>query len=98
MECANCKNCRFPRSEKDNNGNCKCKIMKNKTIDVYVCGGETPEWCPLNNNKETVNEKIENAINEIYRRYSEMVYGKRTLSISDYHNFVLNQLNNLKDK
>ena len=48
MECVNCENCRFPRSENDNNGNCKCKIMRNKTIDVYVCGGETPAWCPLN--------------------------------------------------
>lgn len=48
MECVNCKHCRFPRSANDNNGSCKCKIMKNKTIDVYVCGGETPAWCPLN--------------------------------------------------
>lgn len=48
-QCISCEYCRFPRSENDNNGSCKCKIMKNKTIDVYVCGGETPEWCPYNN-------------------------------------------------
>lgn len=51
MECVNCIYCRFPRSAKDNNGNCKCKIMKNKTIDVYVSGGETPIWCPRKDNQ-----------------------------------------------
>ena len=53
MECVNCKHCRFPRTANDNGGNCKCKIMKNKTIDVYVSGGETPSWCPLKNSEET---------------------------------------------
>ena len=38
MPCEYCKYCRFPRSANDNNGSCKCKIMKNKTIDVYVSG------------------------------------------------------------
>ena len=48
MDCTNCKHCSFPISENDNNGSCKCKIMKNKSIDVYVCDGATPTWCPLN--------------------------------------------------
>lgn len=47
-ECMNCEYCKFPRTSDDNNGACKCKLMKYKTIDVYVSGGETPEWCPLN--------------------------------------------------
>ncbi len=46
-ECMNCKYCKYPRTADDNCGLCKCKLMKYKTIDVYVCGGETPEWCPL---------------------------------------------------
>lgn len=45
--CAYCDYCRWPRTANDNGGACKCKIMKNKTIDVYVSGGETPSWCPL---------------------------------------------------
>lgn len=47
MSCLHCSHCQFPRSSDDNNGLCKCIAMKRKTIDVYVCGGETPEWCPL---------------------------------------------------
>ena len=47
MSCLYCSHCQFPRSSDDNNGLCKCIAMKRKTIDVYVCGGETPEWCPL---------------------------------------------------
>lgn len=47
MSCLHCSHCQFPRSTDDNNGLCKCIAMKRKTIDVYVCGGETPEWCPL---------------------------------------------------
>lgn len=47
-ECMNCGYCMFPRTTDDNGGACKCKLMKYKTIDVYVIGGETPEWCPLN--------------------------------------------------
>ena len=46
-KCINCSYCRFPRSADDNNGACKCQLMKYKTIDVYVSGDETPEWCPL---------------------------------------------------
>ena len=49
--CAYCDYCRFPRSANDNGGACKCKIMKNKTIDDYVSGGEVPTWCPLKNKK-----------------------------------------------
>lgn len=49
--CEWCKFCQFPRSDNDNCGLCKCKAMKRKTIDVYVCGGETPQWCPLINKK-----------------------------------------------
>ena len=47
MECVNCQYCRFSRSENDNGGSYKCKIMKNKTIDAYVCGEETPNGYPL---------------------------------------------------
>lgn len=46
-KCENCNYCKFPRSSDDNGGSCKCKLMKYKTIDVYVGGGETPTWCPL---------------------------------------------------
>ncbi len=59
MPCEYCKYCRFPRSANDNNGSCKCKIMKNKTIDVYVSGGETPEWCPLKPKKKGFYEEME---------------------------------------
>ena len=52
-ECMTCKHCKFPRTTDDNGGACKCKIMKYKTIDVYVSGGETPEWCPLRNKERT---------------------------------------------
>ena len=58
MECVNCKYCRFPRTANDNGGNCKCKIMKNKTIDVYVSGGETPSWCPRKDNTEKPTNNI----------------------------------------
>lgn len=47
MSCESCKYCQFPRTSDDNWGACKCKAMKRKTIDVSVCGGQTPEWCPL---------------------------------------------------
>lgn len=47
MACVNCDHCKYPRSADDNGGACKCKIMKYKTIDVYVTGSETPAWCPL---------------------------------------------------
>ena len=47
MKCECCNYCRYPRSSDDNHGHCKCKLMKYKTIDVYVVGGETPNWCPL---------------------------------------------------
>lgn len=56
MSCKNCNYCRYPRSSDDNGGACKCKIMKNKTIDVYVCGGETPDWCPLKESEVQGNE------------------------------------------
>lgn len=52
ISCAYCDYCRWPRTANDNGGACKCKIMKNKTIDVYVSGGETPVWCPLNAKEE----------------------------------------------
>lgn len=45
--CEKCKYCKFPRTSDDNNGACKCKIIKYKTIDTSVFGGETPKWCPL---------------------------------------------------
>lgn len=47
MRCEECKYCQYPRSSNDNWGNCKCKAMQKKTINVYVAGGETPTWCPL---------------------------------------------------
>lgn len=47
-ECMRCAHCKFPRTADDNAGNCKCKLMKYKTIDALVCEGETPDWCPLN--------------------------------------------------
>lgn len=53
MSCAYCKYCRFPRTVNDNSGACKCKAMKNKTIDVYVSGGETPSWCPQKETEKT---------------------------------------------
>lgn len=51
--CYRCAYCKWPRTVDDNGGACKCKLMKYKTIDVYVSGGETPRWCPLNKNTET---------------------------------------------
>ena len=51
-KCENCKYCKFPRTSNDNWGACKCKLMKYKTIDVWVSGGETPSWCPLNQTSE----------------------------------------------
>lgn len=90
--CANCEYCRFPRSENDNNGNCKCRIMKNKTIVVCVCEGQTPQWCPL----KKKGSEIKNVIEEINKRYSEMIDGKRTLCIADYHEFVVRQLEKLE--
>lgn len=58
MVCLNCGYCKFPRSANDNNGVCKCKLMKYKTIDVYVSGGETPEWCPLNKKSNKENDNV----------------------------------------
>ena len=49
QKCLTCIYCQWPRSANDNNGSCKCKAMERKTIDVYVSGGNVPEWCPLNN-------------------------------------------------
>lgn len=46
--CRTCDSCKYPRSADDNGGAAKCKIMKYKTIDGYVTGGYTPDWCPLN--------------------------------------------------
>lgn len=54
MSCEYCQYCRFPRSNNDNGGSCKCKIIY-KTIDVYVTGGKTPEWCPLKQKKRGKN-------------------------------------------
>lgn len=51
MNCERCDYCRYPRTADDNGGNCKCKLMKYKTIDVYVGGGQTPDWCPLKKEK-----------------------------------------------
>ena len=48
MKCEYCNHCKYPRTYDDNGGNCKCKLMKYKTIDTYVIGGDAPEWCPLN--------------------------------------------------
>ena len=47
-KCETCKYCKYPRTTDDNGGACKCKLMKYKTINIYVSGGETPSWCPLN--------------------------------------------------
>lgn len=47
IRCDMCDYCQWPRSSGDNGGCCKCKAMRRKTIDVWVSGGETPEWCPL---------------------------------------------------
>lgn len=52
MKCMYCDYCQYPRTADDNGGLCKCKAMKRKTIDVYVGGGETPEWCPLKEKAE----------------------------------------------
>lgn len=40
-------------------------------------------------------EKIPDAIEAISKRYCEMVEGKATLSIAEYNEFVLKQLNDL---
>ena len=53
MKCEHCDYCQYPRSADDNNGQCKCTLMKRKTIDVYVGGGETPDWCPLKESEVT---------------------------------------------
>lgn len=58
MNCERCDYCQYPRTPDDNNGLCKCKAMKRKTIDVYVGGGETPEWCPLKSKEMTPQEAI----------------------------------------
>ena len=47
-KCLTCDFCQWPRSANDNSGCCKCKAMKRKTIEVSVCGGQVPAWCPLN--------------------------------------------------
>lgn len=57
MKCEYCKYCQYPRSSGDNYGSCKCKAMRRKTIDVYVGGGETPDWCPLPENKFEKNNR-----------------------------------------
>ena len=46
--CETCDSCKLPRTVDDNGGAAKCKLMKYKTIDGYVAGGYTPDWCPLN--------------------------------------------------
>lgn len=46
--CETCKFCAFPRTSDDNGGACKCKLLRCKTIDVLVVGGDAPAWCPLN--------------------------------------------------
>lgn len=46
--CFTCKYCKYPRSADDNGGACKCKLAKYKTIEGYVEGGYTPDWCPRN--------------------------------------------------
>lgn len=56
--CEYCEFCKFPRSSDDNGGSCKCKLLKYKTINVSVCGGETPQWCPLQRSATT--ERKEN--------------------------------------
>ena len=56
MSCESCKYCQFPRTSDDNWGACKCKAMKSKTIDVSVCGGQTPEWCPLKSPEYKIKE------------------------------------------
>lgn len=57
MACFDCNYCKFPRTADDNGGACKCKIMKYKTIDVYVIGGETPEWCPKSKKERIPSER-----------------------------------------
>lgn len=46
--CETCKFCAFPRTPDDNNGACKCKLLRRKTIDIIVTNGTAPAWCPLN--------------------------------------------------
>lgn len=60
--CEMCQYCKYPRTTDDNSGACKCKLMKYKTIDVYVGGGNTPQWCPLKDfsKNETDRETAEN--------------------------------------
>ena len=55
-QCIFCNYCKFPRTANDNGGACECKLMKYKTIDVWVSGGNTPEWCPLNKKESEVNK------------------------------------------
>lgn len=45
--CETCNYCKYPRTTDDNNGTCKCKLMRYKTIDIIVTGGGSPAWCPL---------------------------------------------------
>ncbi len=58
MTCERCAYCQYPRTSDDNGGLCKCKLMKRKTIDVYVDGGETPDWCPIKTKEITTQEAI----------------------------------------
>ena len=46
--CETCDSCKLPRTVDDNGGAAKCKLMNYNTIDGYVAGGYTPDWCPLN--------------------------------------------------
>ena len=63
IRCETCDYCQWPRSSNDNWGACKCKAMQRKTIDVSVCGGQVPTWCPLKKEKASSVgsfEKLEN--------------------------------------
>lgn len=77
MNCERCDYCQYPRTPDDNNGLCKCKAMKRKTIDVYVGGGETPDWCPI---KDMTPEEVLHEIStQVFRNTDdcEMKVSKR---------------------
>lgn len=105
MQCAICEYCRYPRTADDNNGSCKCIIMKNKTIDVYVSGGETPSWCPRKDEKEQdikvskaiIRKKVTDTKNqsvlENLQKYKAILETKGNLNVAYNMEYALDRIN-----
>ena len=68
MTCEMCEYCRYPRTADENGGLCKCRLLKNKTIEVYVGGGETPSWCPRKEAEVEIRDAVAGAVREVYKK------------------------------